>query len=359
MANTRAPRVAVLGIGSVGGIIAAALESAQRSVVTLVARGKCLDTLRTKGLAVKTFEGEHFNFGFDGGRRVLAMDEIVYNPRHCTANNSEHHQDFLLIATKAHQLTSVIHALPGLVGPQTTIVPCTNGIPFWFHSEMLSSADPDGSLARSIDLGQVLGCVGMISGGVRGDYERWESHWPSQKNTLLLGEPGNLDAINIPGSANPRSSRASCLAALFEGADVHVGVSETDHIRDRIFDKILINCSINSIGALTGADIGQTCVEGSSSESLLRNIVAEASAVAKALDPPLELEHTADSILAHYRGTFGLRSSMLQDVLRGRPTEKNEIIRSVVELGAAHGVATPRLEMAADLLDTIERVCNT
>jgi 2-dehydropantoate 2-reductase len=347
------PRVAILGIGSVGGIIAAALESAQRSVVTLVARGKCLDVLRTKGLNVKTFEGEHFQFDFDGGRRVWAMDDV-------TAHDTMRHQDFLLVATKAHQLTSVLGAFPRLVGPQTTIVPCTNGLPFWFHHKRLASTDPDGRLAREINTDQVLGCVGMISGGVLGEYERWESHWPSEKNTLLLGEPGTADYIikKESDAANilPSPSRASRLAALFEGSDVRVGVSETEHIRDRIFDKILINCSVNSIGALTGADIGQTCFEGSSSDSLLRHLVAEAIAVAAALDPPLALEHTAESILAHYRGTYGLRSSMLQDVSRGRPTEKNEIVRSVVELGAAHGVATPRLEMAADLLDTVERV---
>ena len=56
--------------------------------------------------------------------------------------------------------------------------------------------------------------------------------------------------------------------------------------------------------------------------------------MAAALDPPLALEHTAESILAHYRGTYGLRSSMLQDITRGRPTEKNEIVRSLVELGS-------------------------
>ena len=141
------------------------------------------------------------------------------------------------------------------VGPKTTIVLCTNGLPFWFHRNPPST--DRGALARSIDPKQLLGCVGMISGGVFGMYERWESHWPSEKNTLLLGEPwpNRKSAETAPGP-----SRALRLAALFEGSEVRVGVSETDRIRDRIFDKLLINCSINSIGALTGADIGQTCV---------------------------------------------------------------------------------------------------
>ena len=96
MASKALPRVAVLGVGSVGGIIAAALESAQRSTVTLVARGECLNQLRSKGLSVKTFEGERFRYDFDGGRRVLAMDDVVTSAR-------KQHQDFLLVATKAHQ----------------------------------------------------------------------------------------------------------------------------------------------------------------------------------------------------------------------------------------------------------------
>ena len=338
-------KVAIIGVGSVGGIIAAALESAKHCVLTLVARGTCLKKLRTKGLHVKTFEDDHFHFDFDGGRRVLSIDDVI-------AGRHQEKQDFLLVATKAHQLTSVLAAFPSLVGPETIIVPCTNGLPFWFHP--LSATDPDGMLAKHINPRQVLGCVGMISGGVLGSYERWESHWPSEKNIMLLGEP-KKPALR-PNGFGPFLSRASWLASLFEGSDVRVGVSETDHIRDRIFDKLLINCSINSIGALTGADIGQTCIEGTSSESLLKHLVAEASAVASALSPPLTLNHSADSILEHYRGTFGLRSSMLQDVSHGRQTEKNEIVRSIVELGAAHSVPTPRLEMAADLLDTVERV---
>ena len=182
-------------------------------------------------------------------------------------------------------------------------------------------------------------------------YERWESHWPSEKNTLLLVEPWP-DRKSTETAPGP--SRALRLAALFEGSEVRVGVSETDRIRDRIFDKLLINCSINSIGALTGADIGQTCVE----DQLLNHYCGtwfSRRQLWRALYPSA-LEHTAESIISNYRCTFGLRSSMLQDIARRRPTEKNEIVRSLVELGAAHGVATPRLEMAADLLDTVERI---
>ncbi len=345
---SRLPRVAVVGVGSVGGIVAGALESAGRSVVTCVARGRALQVLRRDGLRVRTFEGADHHFDFDRGQRVVDATAAPADAHH-----HHHHQDFVIVATKAHQLAGALDAVGPLVGPGTTVVPAVNGLPWWFHR--LSCTDPGGRLSREIDVSQVLGCVGMISGGVRGDYERWESHWPSARNTLTLGEPMAPAASPSSSPAETLSPRAAALAALFEGGDVHVGVEIVPDIRSRVFDKLLINASLNPVGALGGADCGETCEPGSASARLVRTLVEEATAVAAALEAPVALTHTADSVLAYYEGQYGLRTSMLQDLAAGRQTEVDHIVRSLVELGQAHGVATPSLSAVADLVDTRER----
>ena len=108
----------------------------------------------------------------------------------------------------------------------------------------------------------------------------------------------------------------------------------SDDIRSKIFDKLLSNCSINTIAALTRADCGQIASHVSSS-TLLRDLVNEALAVAASLDhpshPPLQLINTADSILALYKNQYGLVASMHEDILHGRTTEKSCIVEALFE----------------------------
>jgi ketopantoate reductase len=192
----------------------------------------------------------------------------------------------------------------------------------------------------------------MISGAVKADYSWWETHWESSRNTLLLGEPNGAQH-----SSSNTITRAQTLADLFEGGAVRVKANvcqpeDEQQIKDRIFDKLLINCAINPLGALGGVDCGETV---DWSETLIRRLVGEATTVAAQLHPPIRLSLNADKILTHYRAQYGLKSSMLHDLEHRRPTEKSAIVDSLVELGALHGVDTPCLETISCLLETIEK----
>jgi len=342
--------VAIYGVGSIGGLVASSLISAGNCNVTLIARGRALQAIRRNGLRVRTFEGEEHQFDISPTQlldsRALRMSPPSPSP------SPPPQLDYILVCTKAHQLPSVAASIRPLIGPNTTIVPLTNGLPFWFHP--LTSTDPDGTISRAIPYDSVLGTVGMISGAVKPDYSWWETHWPSERNTLLIGEPN--------GARQGFNGRAEKLANLFLGAAVPIKANVCSHtdeqqIRDRIFDKLLINCGINSIGALGRVDCGETCEVGSASEKLLRRLVGEAMEVSRMLEPPVLLSLDADKILTHYGGQYGLKSSMLHDVENGRITERSAIVDSLVELGKFHDVATPCLDTVACLLTTLERGC--
>ena len=335
--------VAVFGVGSIGGIIASALISANKCAVTLVARGRALQALSTHGLRVQTFEGEQHHFN---QIHVVNSETVHLQPRPPL--------DYILVCTKAHQLPTISQALSHLIGPRTVVVPCTNGLPYWFHP--LQVTDPTGDLATTIPDTQLLGAVGMISGAVQPDYSCWETHWPSERNTLVIGEPN--------GAQHGENARAERLAGLFRGSQVAVQTTvcqpdDVQQIRDRIFDKLLINCSINSIGAVGQIDCGETCESGSSSDRLLRRLVQEAMNVGKAYSSaaaaPLHLSLDPGTISQHYQGQYGLKSSMLHDVEQWRETEKEYIVDALVELGSLYQVDTPCLETMSDLLSTYER----
>lgn len=364
-AKTRLPRVAVLGVGGVGGILASSLVSARRSDVTLVARGRGFDALTEKGLRVKIKERLEplcFNVN-EGDFKLISTAEAE-----CGAAKN---QDFVLVATKAHQLTSCLDALSGLVGPETLIVPCVNGMPWWLGKEYLdasnssasglSACDPSSRLAREINGKQVLGSMGFISGSVRRDYSRWSSGWESSRNRLQLGDP----LLGAKCGTAPRDE-AHTLAGLFATtADddqdhpvVPVICEVVENIRGRIWDKLMINCSINAISALTQASCGEI-VDDPSASSLLEGVVEEVTAVATAamVRPgarPFHLTMDAETVLNTYRGQYTLKSSMQQDVEAGRPTEKDPIVRAVVELGEHLKVPTTSLNVLACLLDAQE-----
>ena len=125
---------------------------------------------------------------------------------------------------------------------------------------------------------------------------------------------------------------------------VPVTCETVDDIRWRIWDKLMVNCSINAITALTQATCGQV-VDDSSASELLRDVVGEVAAVASAAmaasgsalssssssssssNPSSSpssgggLSLDADAVLEKYRGQWLLKSSMQQDVEAGRPTE--------------------------------------
>lgn len=329
------PKVAIVGIGGVGGVLAASLHAAGKCALTVVSRGKGLETLRASGLHVTMYEGHQYHAS---PLNVMSIDDDVVAEK----------QDFVLITTKSHQLTSALDTIHALVGPQTTIVPCINGLPWWFSKHhVLSSTDPEGRLPKEISVDQVLGTVGMVSGNVATNYEHWESRWPSERNLLTIGEPFD----------NNDSTRARLLASLFDATHpggVTVNTKVVPNIRSQIYDKVLINCSLNTIGAICGIDCGMTVDR---TPRLVRTLVDEAIEVAKVAfrdDEALELTLEADEIMDIYRGQYGLQTSMLRDVNAGRRTEVDSIVRPVMELGKICGVHTPGLCIVADMIDAIE-----
>jgi hypothetical protein len=212
-AATRLPRVAVLGVGSVGGVLAASLISARKAEVHLISRGVGLKALKDTGLSVKTQENsEPISFTQQAG------DFNVMSNGEAERASAGLKMDYILVATKAHQLTGSIDALTGLTHPGTAIVPCVNGMPWWLGRHILEAAgsssvrlaacDPSGRLSSEINASQILGSMSFISGSVARDYSLWTSGWESSKNLLQLGDPGL-------GSDNDLGEKAEALSGLF------------------------------------------------------------------------------------------------------------------------------------------------
>ncbi len=151
------------------------------------------------------------------------------------------------------------------------------------------------------------------------------------------------------------SGRNDILAPLVKalgraGIETHV----EPNIDDLIWSKLVINVGINALTALTGFINGQLAAYGGTKE-LMELLVDEAVAVAKARGVTLAYEDPVARVLEVAHKTAQNRSSMLQDVDRGRPTEIDVINGAIVAEGRRLAVPTPYNRAVTLLVRTLDQ----
>jgi len=160
------------------------------------------------------------------------------------------------------------------------------------------------------------------------------------------GGPGQV----ILGRAPETAARLADVAALLARAGLDVVVR--DDIDAVVWLKLAVNCAINPLAALHGLPNGGLLDDADLSATLAA-AAREVGAVAAARGIVLGADPAAYA-LDVARRTAANRSSMLQDVQRGAPTEVEAINGAVVREGARLGVPTPinaRLLEAVRALD--------
>lgn len=113
-----------------------------------------------------------------------------------------------------------------------------------------------------------------------------------------------------------------------------------DELDSMLWGKLAVNTAINPLTALLRRPNGALLEEPQSRE-LMAEAARETAAVAAALGVRLPYRDAADQAAEVARRTAANHSSMLQDILRGAPTEIDAINGAVVGIGERVGVATP------------------
>jgi 2-dehydropantoate 2-reductase len=159
-----------------------------------------------------------------------------------------------------------------------------------------------------------------------------------------LIEPGHVEAAGSPririGGAPADLDVADALAEAWTLAGL---VSESvPDIGPVLLAKALLNAVINPITALHRAPNGAV-VDDPDVKEVARRLAAECQAVWGATRPDGPVLDVWNSVEEVARNTATNRSSMLQDVEAGRPTEERAILGAVLELAQQHRIATPGL----------------
>jgi 2-dehydropantoate 2-reductase len=132
--------------------------------------------------------------------------------------------------------------------------------------------------------------------------------------------------------------RLEPLAALLSAAGVTVNIVED--ARSLVWGKLVISAAINPLTALLRVTNGEL-LQRPAARLLMGELAREAAQVARALGVSLPFENPLEAAEEVARRTAFNRSSMLQDVMRGAPSEVDSICGAIIRAGEETGTPTP------------------
>ncbi|MFN2578677.1 MAG: ketopantoate reductase family protein [Pyrinomonadaceae bacterium] len=304
-------KFAIIGAGAIGAFLGAMLARAGEDV-TLIARGQHLRAMQEHGVRVR---GEIGDFQVS----VKAIGDPA------TAGEV----DVVVLTLKAHSVPAIAASLRPMIGANTSVLTAQNGFPWWYfyahggewEGTRLESVDPGGRISENINPAHVIGCV----------------VYPS----TAIVEPGVVSHIEgtrfaIGELDGSKSQRCRSLADAFIKAGLRCPIRS--NIRHDIWVKLMGNVAYNPISALTRATLIEI-VQCSETRALAVAIMSEAESVAKKLG--IDIGVTIEQRLEGAEKVGQHRTSMLQDIEAGKPTELEAIVGAVIELGEKLELSLP------------------
>jgi 2-dehydropantoate 2-reductase len=315
--------VLVVGAGAIGGVTAAKMTGAVRTLAVLDSNREHVERLREPGLLLDDL----------GEERRIRIDAYA-DPAQLQGRF-----DFALITLKATHLDAALRTLRER-DAASCFVSLGNGL---VQERIGDLVGEDRLIAGTVEWGSTNLGPGHLAQTTRAPFVIGELDGPPRERTELLAR------------------------ALETVADVRV----TANIRGQIWSKLLINSVFSGLGAVGGLvyrdvvadpagrrvsygmwregyDVG--LAEGLELDEVL-GVPADALVVSDESDLP-RAEEALGVVMSSAGAT---KASMLQDLERGVPTEVDVINGGVVERGRRHGVPTPLNDRVVDLIHAAER----
>ena len=313
-------KICIFGAGAIGGYVGARLAMKGEADVSLVARGPHLAAMQANGLTLK-----------QAGETHVVHPQVTDDPK------SLGPQDYIILTLKAHGLAGVIDALQPLIGKDTAILFAQNGIPWWyfhgaggrFEGTRLESVDPGGEIWQRIGPERALGTVVWQAAEI--EAPGVIAHHYGER--MPIGEPNG-----------EKTGRAVRLSQLLTSAGIKSPVRP--NLRNEIWLKLWGNLSFNPVSVLTLGTL-EALATDPGTHRVIRAMMEEARAVAEALG--VQFPVSAEERIAMAAQVGAHRTSMLQDVEAGRPTELDALLGVVLELARLVEIDTPSLQLVYDL----------
>ena len=324
-------RIAVLGVGAIGGIIGGYLTREGHDVTLIDQWAQNVEAIREKGLTVSTQEGD-----FTIKANAVHLGEVC---------NIAEPFDLVFLAMKSYDTEWATHfILPHLAG-NGVLVSAQNGI-------------NDERIGPIAGWSRILGCVITLGAGMYDPANPMRTS-VADRLAFTIGEPSGV----LSGRAHAISDMLSAVGPT----------KVTPNLWGQRWAKLATNSMANPICALTGlssAASRETPGVVDVTISIGAEVVRVGSALGVDVEPinnvpaQLYVDATEDataledlkSQLAEGASQLGAgRPSMLQDVIKGRRTEIEHLDGYVARRGREVGVATPACDRITELLQRVER----
>lgn len=305
-------KIAVMGAGAIGGITGAMMAKQGEDVTLVDTFAAHVDAINSEGLKIVGELGEH----------TVKVPAV-------TPGELAGPYEIIFLAVKGVDTDDALAQLEGHVTEATPVVSLQNGI----NEEHIAGIIGEGrTIGASTHYAASFEAPGLLNKTSHGGY--------------IVGE--------LDGRMTDRVIEVGRLLTLVEQAEV------TDNIWGHLWSKLLINVCTNSFGALSGQKFGEF-VSDEIGGRLLAALYTESYDVAVrqginlvklvgVLDPEfLAVRNKADgervAPVLEFMGKpeqYGnMRSSMLQDIDRGRKTEIDYLNGYIAGKGREVGVPTP------------------
>jgi len=289
-------RIAILGIGGVGGFIggklAAAYSQTAHTEIIFIARGSNGQVIKENGLKL-----------------ISHTEEMIVRPDSvCDATYPIGKIDLLICCTKTYDLENSIKALSSSITPGTIILPLLNGVD---NTEIVQSLLPGAKVLH--------GCIYLVSKLIA----------PG-----VVQQRGEFYSVHFGGDETV-AAEMTRLLSLFEKANINA-VSEA-HIHEKIWSKFSFISPVATYTSAYDISIGKI-LESKEHTSSIKQLMAELLTLAGKLNIHLPADSIEKNFVVMGKLPYETTSSMQADFANNRPTELETLTGSVARKAAAQGV---------------------
>jgi len=301
-------RIAILGLGGVGGyfggLLAKAYYKSEEIEVIFIARGETQKAIAENGLTIITDDSE----------------TVVY-PKLVSDNPDEIGiLDYLICATKTYDIEESLLSLQQCIAQETVILPLYNGVD---APERIHKIFPENDILQ--------GCVYIIS---------------------MIFSPGTIRKIGFYeklffGSKTASNSKLNELQSIFQKAKIESYLVE--NIEETVWEKFIFISALASLTSYLNQNIGQI-LSNPDAKAIYVELLKEIEMVAKAKGLQLSDDIVNQTIVKLEKSPKEATSSMHRDYLAGNKIEAASLTKFVVEEALKYGVKTPLYEKISTVL---------
>ena len=300
--KTEDKKIAVIGIGGVGGYVAGMLAKAYPHV-TMVARGARGESIRENGLVL------HSDY----------KEEIVAKPERVVPIQDMGQQDYIFICVKNYSLEDVCENIRDMVTDDTVIIPVMNGV------------DPGEKIRSLIGRGTVVDSLIYTVAFANADFSI------SQQDTFTWL------CIGIKNADQGQQEKVTQVAEILKGADIDY--KDDGDIEVEIWRKYILNCAFNVMTAFYDNTIGELRRDTVKAQQY-ETLVWEAASVGRAKGVALTDEHIQEVIhkFRHVHADNATSSLQRDFQICKKQTELETFSGYIVQEAKRLGVSIPLSE---------------